>query len=67
MAKDRSFASKTAKTGIGGLELDHCDVCGKTYDHVKQVVSVKSERTGAWKFNERSVLVCDCNRQEVMG
>lgn len=67
MAKDRSFAGKTAKTGIGGPEFDHCPVCDKIYDHVKLVTSRKSEKTGAWKFKEKSVLVCDCNHAEVMG
>ena len=64
MAKDRSFATKTAKMDAS---KDICPVCGDTYSHIKQISTAKSDKTGSWKSNRRMVKVCSCNQKEIYG
>ena len=64
MAKDRSFASKTANTVAEG---DICPVCGTEYTFLKHVSTAKSDKTGAWKFSKKMVKVCNCNEKEIYG
>ncbi len=64
MAKDRSFASKTAK--MDG-EKDTCPVCGGTYTHLRHISTAKSAKTGSWKSKRKMVRVCNCNQKEIYG
>lgn len=64
MAKDRSFAAKTAKTGAEG---EHCPVCGDSYTYLRHFSTLKSEKTDSWKLNRKMVRVCGCNEKEVYG
>lgn len=63
--KTKSFAEKVAAASeVGGR---HCPTCGEVYQNVQQVTSVKQKETNSWKFNQRMVAVCKCNRSEVLG
>ena len=64
MAKDRSFASKSAKAVAGG-EL--CPVCGNEYTYLRHVSTTKSEKTGGLKFSKKMIRVCSCNEKEIYG
>ncbi len=64
MAKDRSFAAKTAKVGTDG---EHCPVCGNSYTYLKHYSTSKFEKTGSWKLNKKMVRVCRCNEKEIYG
>ncbi|MCH8299149.1 hypothetical protein E3V55_01275 [Candidatus Marinimicrobia bacterium MT.SAG.3] len=64
MAKDRSFATKTAKTDGGN---DMCPVCGDTYTNIRHISTAKSDKTDAWKANRKMVKVCSCNQKEIYG
>ena len=64
MAKDRSFATKTAKVDAGG---DTCPVCGDSYAYIRYISTSKSDKTGAWKANRKMVRVCSCNQKEIYG
>ncbi|MFQ5676710.1 MAG: hypothetical protein ACE5G1_12505 [bacterium] len=66
MAKEQSFADKVAKAA-GGAQGSHCPTCGELLTAVKLVVSEKSEARNSWKFNEKLVMVCQCNHAEVYG
>ena len=61
--KDKSFAAKVHKE----KKVNICPVCESTINSILLVKSVKSEVTGAWKFNEKNVGVCKCNEKEVWG
>jgi len=64
MAKDRSFASKTAHIEpIGEI----CPVCGTTYINIKHVSTSKSDKSDAWKFNKKMIKVCNCNEKNIFG
>ncbi len=69
MAKDRSFAGKTAKVAKGGA-LTHaktCPVCGElivTYQHISLVPNAEKK---SMRFNDRFVGVCKCNAHEIVG
>lgn len=63
--KSKSFADKVeAATRESGRV---CPECGEIYQYVQQVQSVKSAETNSWKFNQKIVSVCNCNRSEVVG
>ena len=64
MAKDRSFATKTAK-GDGGKDV--CPVCGDSYAYIRHISTSKSDKTYAWKANKKMVRVCSCNQKEIYG
>lgn len=65
MAKVQSFADKMAK---GGQDFTtHCPKCGETISSVKLVTSELSDKTGAWRFNQKFVGVCKCNENEILG
>ena len=64
MAKDRSFASKTAKIGDEG---ETCPVCGTVYTNLRHVATSKSEKSDACKFNKKKVKVCSCNEKQIYG
>ncbi len=64
MAKDRSFASKTANIGTEG---ETCPVCGTVYTNLKHVSTSKSDKSDAWKFNKKMVKVCNCNEKKIYG
>jgi len=61
----RSFTDKVAK--MAEKAAGNCPVCGKPITPVLYVTSVKSPRTGAWKFNQRTIKLCKCNEAEIMG
>jgi len=67
MAKGKSFAAKTAKGSTGGLRTKVCPKCGQNYSPVKFVASENVAGTSVWKFNQRLVMVCQCNNAEVYG
>lgn len=63
MSKAKSFADKVARSSA---EHDkHCDTCGEVFSTVKVVASERSEKTNAWKFNQKFVNVCKCNENEL--
>ncbi|MBD3374718.1 hypothetical protein GF406_06775 [candidate division KSB1 bacterium] len=67
MAKDRSFASKVAKTGQGAAQQRVCLQCNQVVTMYKVIDSFKSEKNSAWRFKEKMVPVCKCNEQQVVG
>ena len=63
--KAKSFADKVAAaTEEKGR---HCPECGELYEYIQNVTSVKNEKNNGWKFNQKMVAVCKCNRNEVVG
>jgi hypothetical protein len=62
MAKDRSFAAKTAKSAHEDQRV--CRQCGEAYTNVKVVRSVKKENSDHWRFKEQIVAMCKCNQEE---
>ena len=64
MAKDKSFAAKTAKAA-SERETKNCPQCGEAYATVKLISSVKSETKNSWKFLQNFTLVCSCNQKEI--
>jgi hypothetical protein len=63
--KPKSFADKVESATQESGRV--CPKCGELYQFVQQVQSVKSEETDSWKFNQKMVGVCNCNRSAVMG
>jgi len=63
--KQKSFSEKVAAATTDSGRV--CPVCGELYQHVKRVTSVENGESGSWKFNQKMVNVCKCNRAEVMG
>ncbi|MFC1562745.1 hypothetical protein ACFL4Z_01685 [candidate division KSB1 bacterium] len=59
--KGTSFLSKVRKEKTEVI----CPVCGKSISYLLFVKSVKSEVTGAWRFNKKNLGVCKCNEEEV--
>ncbi len=66
MAKDQSFAAKVAMAGAGESG-NQCPTCDEKYSMVKLVVSEQVEKRDVWKFNQRMVAVCKCNKSEAYG
>jgi hypothetical protein len=64
MAKDRSFAAKTAK---GQTEGNVCLKCQQPINMIKYVKSQKDDKKESWKFRESIVGVCKCNEKEYLG
>jgi len=63
MGKAKSFADKVAK---GLLDKSaHCAECGEALTMIKLVETEKSEKSGAWKFNQSFVGMCKCNEAEL--
>ncbi|MBN2103374.1 hypothetical protein JW835_04960 [bacterium] len=65
MGKIKSFADKVAKSATDFTS--HCPKCGESIQSVMLVSSEKSEKTGAWRFNQRFVGMCKCNEKELQG
>jgi len=65
MGKVKSFADKVAKSTEDFST--HCSKCGESIQPVMLVSSEKSEKTGAWRFNQRFVGMCKCNEKELQG
>ena len=61
--KEKSFLSKVQKE----KHIIKCPVCNQPITPVLFVDSVRSEATGAWRFNERKIKLCKCNEKEVWG
>lgn len=61
MGKDRSFASKMAKSATA----NQCPTCGQVPVMVKVIDSEVKEQKGSWRFKEKFVHVCNCNEKEV--
>ncbi len=62
--KQRSFADKVESATQESGRV--CPKCGDLYQYVQQVQSVKNTETDSWKFNQKMVSVCSCNRSAVM-
>ena len=62
MAKAKTFADKVAKSHMDYTK--HCPKCGESISTVKLVAAEKSEKTGAYRFRDKLVGVCKCNRSE---
>jgi hypothetical protein len=62
MGKDRSFASKVAKSQH--LTTRHCPKCGEEVSYVKVVETIKTAES--WRFKDRLQLICKCNEKEIM-
>jgi len=62
MAKAKSFADKMAKSTHDFTT--HCPICGESIMMVKRIASEKSEKTGAWRFNQKFVGICKCGDDE---
>ena len=60
--KDRSFAAKLAHAGQ--KEILVCPVCNQDMTAHRVVRGIVNERTGKWRFRERSVKICACNKAE---
>lgn len=65
MAKAKTFADKLSKSKQDFTT--HCPTCGESISTVKLIVSEKSEKTGAWRFNQNFVGICKCNEKEITG
>jgi len=65
MAKSKSFADKLAKSSLDYTK--HCPTCGESISTIKLVTSERSEKTGAWRFNQKFVGICKCNEKEIAG
>lgn len=63
--KQKSFAEKVASAGEVSGSV--CPICGDTLAYVKQVKSIQNPETNAWKFNQKMVATCSCNKSEVIG
>ncbi|MBN1999390.1 hypothetical protein JW935_17660 [candidate division KSB1 bacterium] len=61
MAKDRSFASKVAKSQH--LSRKHCSTCGEEISVLHVVNMVKTEKN-SHRFKEALVSVCKCNEKD---
>ncbi|HNR68081.1 MAG TPA: hypothetical protein PKN04_07015 [bacterium] len=67
MAKDRSFAAKTAKTGQNIAQVKICPVCNSPVQAVKYIEQYKNEATGTIRFKDKMVGVCKCNEKDLIG
>ncbi|MBS1272606.1 MAG: hypothetical protein MAGBODY4_01753 [Candidatus Marinimicrobia bacterium] len=65
MAKRKTFADKVAAATTE--QGRHCPECGDLYEYVQHVSSVENEVSRSWKFNQKMVAVCKCNRSDVIG
>jgi len=65
MAKVQSFADKVNK-GTKDFST-HCQKCEESYTMIKLIKSEKSEKTNAYKFNQKMVAMCKCNEKEITG
>ena len=64
MGKAKSFADKVNK-GTHDYTT-HCPECGESYTTIKLITSEKSDKTQAWRFNQRFVGLCKCNENEIV-
>jgi hypothetical protein len=63
MAKQQTFADKLMKGKR--KTVGTCPKCGTEYSYVLHVSTEKSEKSGAWKFNQRHTRVCKCNEKQI--
>ncbi len=63
MAKVQSFADKMNKATTDFTT--HCQKCGESLQAAKVISMEKSEKTGAYKFNEGFVALCKCNENSI--
>ncbi|RKY84287.1 hypothetical protein DRQ09_08835 [candidate division KSB1 bacterium] len=62
MARKTSFAQKAAKASMTfGVK---CPKCKEVYVPTKIIISRRTGKNGAWKFNEKIVNICKCNENE---
>ncbi|MFN3134771.1 MAG: hypothetical protein ACK44H_04280 [Candidatus Kryptonium sp.] len=61
--KVASFADKVAKDAKKVVAT--CPQCGAPIQVAYLVVSKKSEETGNWRYNKKSVKICKCNEKEI--
>ncbi|OVE79843.1 hypothetical protein BVY01_01360 [bacterium I07] len=63
MAKIQSFADKMNKSTHD--YTTHCAECGESYSNVKLITAEKSDKTNAWRFNQKFVGMCKCNEKAI--
>jgi len=64
MAKGKTFADKVAKAGQDFHK--HCAKCGEAITMIKLITSKQSEKTNAWRFNQKFIGICKCNENEIV-
>ena len=60
--KDRSFSAKIAHATETHTMV--CPVCNKNLEVYKVIKSEKSKNTGGYRFKEKHVKLCACNKSE---
>jgi len=63
--KKRTFADKVRKSSAPKGEV--CSVCGEEKKLIKVVAAFRTEDGKSYKFSEKMVSVCKCNRDVVFG
>lgn len=63
MAKSQTFADKLSKGQRRSKVI--CTKCNTEYSFILHVISEKSEKTGAYRFNQRQMRVCKCNEKQI--
>ncbi len=62
MAKGQTFADKITKGQRKSKVI--CPKCNTEYSFILYVTSEKSNKSGAYRFNQRQVSVCKCNEKQ---
>ncbi len=65
MAKAKSFVDKLSKASK--IKREHCPECGEVLTTIKLITSEKSQKSGAWRFNQKFINICKCNQKEITG
>ena len=65
MGRSSSFADKMAKANLDYTV--HCSKCGESITPIKYVTSELSDKTNAWRFNQRFIGLCKCNEAKILG
>jgi len=60
-----SFADKLNKATSDFSK--HCPVCGEAISYIKLVTSERSDKSSAWRFNQKMVGICKCNEKDILG
>ena len=64
MAKDRSFASKVAKSAGQGPNV--CAECGQPRSQIKVIQSTPNPEKDSFRFKEKMVSMCKCNENDYL-
>ncbi len=63
MAKSQTFADKLSKGQRKSRVI--CPKCNTEFSYILHVTSEKSQKTGAYRFNQRQERVCKCNEKQI--